>query len=230
MSQTRIAFVVTATLLSCLAVTPGAASQQLERHPDPEIRARQLAAFKKGGLREAARITGSYLVSVMQPDVEVKQLVDLVRPSVMIVRARVGENRSWIDETGQTVTTQYRVRVTAAEHGNSHVGQDVTVVVPGGRVEFEDGSIAEVRMAGLPLPGPGQEFVMFLEPSRHRLTSQQRAAAQGPVYTPYWYAQGLFLISPKGTLIPYLRPGNPVAKQYANKTPEVLLKDAWALR
>jgi hypothetical protein len=186
-------------------------------------RRQQAKALGSGGLREAAAVTGSFVQELPAAEVLIKDIHTLTRGSAIVVRGRFGQNRAWLDETGRVITTQYEFTVLESARGGFREGEEIAVAITGGRVEFDNGTWAETRTAGHPLPGPGQEAILFLKPGQFRPTPAQRQAARGPLYTLTVHGQSMFVVGPKGTLLSYMGPTHPLAKAFSNKRPEDLM-------
>ncbi len=125
------------------------------------------AALSSGGLREAARVAGVYRDTIGTFQCCWSTLDYVLKQSARVVVGDVVERRpSRLDAQSSWMNTQFVVRVAESLRGDSHVNDDVTIVVAGGLHRFEDGSTAE-------LVGPastmsvGDEVVLFLTPFQY---------------------------------------------------------------
>ena len=177
-----------------------------ERRKLSEVRVKQ-------GLREAAKLDGGgYVESVKFNDELDAGSVDLLANiSKVVVRGLVTSNRALIvrsaqlgyDEPIETIVTDYTVAVFDVYKGDvGLLSRNITVRIPGGRVEFEDGHWAEMRALGFSRPMDQDEFIMFLNPH----------SSEENVYSVTFGRQGLFELKPGGRVVPRANRGSSLAK------------------
>lgn len=174
----------------------------------------QIAALRTGGLRAAARVKGTITLSPPAfPDLEPQGLEHLVKDSDVIIVGTTGNNRSWLSESGRTIYTSYDVKIVHAVKGTVKTNNEITVSVLGGRVSFEDGSIAEVKPHGAVMPTPGGRYLFFLRQTVD-VSAEQEAAGKGMVLSPLLDYHGLYPIVTKGRVLSLAgEPGRRVAAE-----------------
>jgi hypothetical protein len=192
---------------------------------DEELRRLKGNAFAKGGLRAAAQVSGSYR-QTMSPHGErdASTLEFLVKNSELIVIGQIRRNRAWLNNAGDTITTDYRVAVERALKGHAKPGEQMTMSVLGGRVAFPGGSWAQIDTPGMVPPLDNQSFILFLEPSDFGPSGEERAAAQGTIYMPAFASIGMYRID-GGVINPKTRPDHPLAKAYRGQAESALVND-----
>jgi len=162
-------------------------------------------ALRRGGLREAARIKGHY-VGEFDPhwDYGRFDVETLAKSSAaVIVGVPVKKVGSRLSPSGQTILTDYEVEVREVFKGSVSAESSVIVAMPGGLVEFEDGTTAEIKT---PSFGPLKlkaTYTMFL--SESNVAPQGYVLSGGP--------QGLLEIVDDGTVKSYGRPTDPVSEE-----------------
>jgi hypothetical protein len=120
-----------------------------------------------------------------------------------------------LSQSGQTILTDYEVEVSEVFKGSASVGSLITVALPGGLVEFEDGTTAELKALEFEPMKLGATYTMFLSES----------AATPNVYTLSGGPQGLVEIVNDGTLKSHGRPTDPVSHESKSKDKETFLKE-----
>jgi hypothetical protein len=190
-----------------------------------ELRRTRAHALEKGGLSEAAKVSGSYRMSLSpHGGRDAGTLQFLVSNSELIVVGQVRSNRTWLNGSGDTITTDYEIRVERPLKGPVKAGDLLTVSVLGGRVSFPGGSWAQIDTPGMVPPLNNQTFVFFLERSDFRPSADERAAAHGGIYMPAFMSRGLYLID-GGIVQPRTFSRHPLAKAYAGKAETALEND-----
>lgn len=164
--------VIAAAALSLAAVLP---SQSAEPQKEP-----------RKSLREQAQRAGS--VKVFSEPKNLKRydsLKPLVKNSAAIVIGTVEAKATQLNEpAGTSIVTNYQVEVVEVLNGNVALAPTIEVREPGGRVDFADGTFAEVSMPEFwNSPEVGQTYVFFLRSGK----DQKLWLNGGP--------QGLFKIS-----------------------------------
>ena len=128
----------------------------------PAVAAKQEQAFRRGGLKAAAEVTGLYVRNI-NPKVDAfpettKQLVAL---SSIIGIGSSTSNVSKIDATGRRIFTHYSVVLDRALKGTAQ--GPIDVAVEGGRVSFNGIRLtAQVNVRGARKPRDGVKYFWFL--------------------------------------------------------------------
>jgi hypothetical protein len=104
------------------------------------------------------------------------------------------------------IITDVQVRVQNVIKGSLDSGNTLTVTVPGGRIQFEDKSTAEVKMPDFwKNPEIGKTYIFFLR--KH--DNERFKIIGGP--------QGLFEITPTATIQPQVLPEDLLMRKYKDK-------------
>jgi hypothetical protein len=134
--------------------------------PTPEQRRAQAAAFTAGGLRAAAAITGVY-VTAQGParGAEPVSLTELIDLSHVVLVGWVAEHSMALTKDWRSVVSEYSVNSESVLKGverTDRTTRRVDVVMPGGRVSFPDGSLAQVETPGFSRPFNDRRYLFFL--------------------------------------------------------------------
>lgn len=123
-----------------------------------------VAAVRRGGLREAARIKGHYVSTERTTGWMKYELESLTQNSsdVIIGTPMVGSCN--LLGSGDGIVTAYSVRIDQTLKGKSNEKRLVTLEVPGGKVTFDDGTSAEIKTPDLGPIEEHQSYLMFLRP------------------------------------------------------------------
>src|SRR5687767_7040966 len=185
--------ILSLSVSTLLALCPALARAQFE-----PISRQQELALREGGIRAAVKVTGHYVGPAEFHDHLIALGLDtLVHDSTAVVVGTIGDNRCRLSADGKVITTDYTVTVVESLKGAAAVGSTVTVSIPGGRVEFEDGTWAELVAEDFILPQSGQRFVLFLGPSKYRPAEDvQKQAGPLGVLSPRFGSQGVFYVTP----------------------------------
>ena len=158
----------------------------------------------KASIREKARAKGHY-IGLARP-VETTQYDDvesLTKASTLVVRGLVQQQKSFVPATNERlVVTAYELLVQDVLKGNVKTGESISVETLGGTVQFEDGTIAEMKVPEIMKnPELGKAYLFFLRPhkSAFRLVG-------GP--------QGLFEVTVGGKLKPQVPADDKLMKKY----------------
>lgn len=161
---------------------------------------------QKQGLKAMAKLDGGGYIDYVDFDYEldVDSIGVLVASADIIVRGIVTKNRCHLvramagyREPVETVVTDYTIQVFDVFEGNPSLhAREITVRIPGGRVEFEDGLWAEVQTGDFLPPFNQQEFILFLNPHE----------SEKAVYVPTHHRQGLFEVA-GGRVVPRAKSG-----------------------
>lgn len=193
-----------------------AASDVQAAHERAADRGREIEAMRSGGFRAAASVHGHFLATT-DPDTRIMYtLPQLVEASTLVVIGTPERNHCGITPDGHTITTDYDFKIEQVFKGTVSVGDHIRVGLPGGRVQFEDGTVAEVRTPGFQKMVNGNRYVLFLEP-RHPL--------HGEGYLPTGLRQGLLSFSADGnTMISHAAPGEAIFRTANNQPTPLFLK------
>jgi hypothetical protein len=174
-------------------------------------------ALRRGGLREAARIKGHY-VGDFDPHWDFGRfgIETLAKNSALVIvgvpAKRIG---SRLAPGGQTIVTDYEIKVHEVFKGAVSPGSSITLSLPGGLVEFEDGTAAELKTPEFEPMKLGATYTMFL--SEGEGTPHLYMLSGGP--------QGLVEIINATTLKPHGRPTDPVSQESRGKDKDTFLKE-----
>lgn len=135
-------------------------SNQKPQEPDPVI-----VAVRRGGLREAARLKGHY-VSAERTTTWIKyDLESLTSASSVIIIGTPLASSSNLAGSGDRIVTEFGIRIDRTLKGKFKENELLNVVVPGGKVTFEDGTSAEITTPDLGPIKEHKKYVLFLGPS-----------------------------------------------------------------
>lgn len=163
-----------------------------------------VSALRRGGLREAAKLKGHYGFD-FDPhwDFGRFDIEALTRRSAAVV---VGVPKKSLGtrlaQGGQLIFTDYEVSVLEVVKGAA-VGNVVKVALVGGRLEFEDGTSAEVRTPKFEHVKAGHTYTFFL--SEDESNPGLFVLTGGP--------QGLVEIADGGSVKSHGRPTDPIAEE-----------------
>src|SRR5829696_7018811 len=121
-------------------------------------------ALRRGGIREAARIKGHY-VGEFDPhwDFGRFDIEALAKNSAAVIMGTPTKKvSSRLSQSGQTILTDYEVEVREVFKGQVSVGSSITVALPGGFIEFEDGTTAELKAHEFEPMKLGATYTIFL--------------------------------------------------------------------
>jgi hypothetical protein len=152
-----------AILVVVAAALVTASRQRAAETPQETTRMRQREAASRGGLQAAAAVTGVYVDSVgLASSALPASLSELVAVSHLVVTADIESNSCILTLDGHSIVTVMSMRVASTLKRDSSVQDSFTLVVPGGKVSFADGSTAELRPRGFAFPHPGVRYLLFL--------------------------------------------------------------------
>jgi hypothetical protein len=156
-------------LLVCLtgAVTVGAhrefvASDGLREQAPRTTVDLEREAFERAGLEAAAKITGSYVHTLIwASDGDPATLRELASLSQVIVIGSATSAICRVAAGGRGIVTDFQVSVDSVLKGDRAIS-GMTISVPGGKAVFADGSTSEVRTPGFLRPQIGSRLVWFV--------------------------------------------------------------------
>lgn len=174
-------------------------------------------AIRRGGYREAARIKGNFKGS-FDPNWDWAQLdiESLAKYSEIVVVGVPSKNLgSRLIAQGQLIVTDYEVNPQEIIKGSFQEGEAVKISVPGGRVQFEDGTSAELVTPGFKVE-ENKTYTLFLFKESEQSDSFTLVA--GP--------QGLFELPADGKSVNAKgRPTDPAVKETNNKDVKTFLNE-----
>lgn len=166
-SNCRPAFIIILVVLIITLLGLPALSvngQQTNRQgstPDDFIQIRD--ALRHGGYREVAKVKGHY-VGDFDPhwDFGLFNIESLTKNSaVVVVGVATTALPSRLTAEGQLIVTDYEIAVRETIKGII-AGDKIKVSLPGGEMEFEDGTSAELKTPGFEHIRVGQTYTLFL--------------------------------------------------------------------
>jgi hypothetical protein len=120
-------------------------------------------ALKRGGLREAAKLKGSY-VAEYNPhwDLLPFSVETLTKNSAAVIVGRFTRklDARLLDE--RVILTDYEVAIEELVKGDIKPAETIVVTLPGGRIYFEDGTSAEQTTPTFEHPLIGRAYTLFL--------------------------------------------------------------------
>jgi len=202
------------TVLLALSSTPTTSSQS-QNQTDRDEQKKMTEAIRRGGYREAARIKGHY-VGTVDPywDWASFDLETLTKSSAAIVIGIPEKSRGQLDSNGEMVVTQFDVRVKEAIKGTLAENSIVKVALLGGRVDFEDGTSAELQTPEFEPMREGRKYLLFLYANRNG--SDVYLLTGGP--------QGLFELKGQTGIKAHARPNDPAVKETQNLSEDGLVE------
>ena len=114
-------------------------------------------------LKEKAKGAGRYIRTEEPSSAPQYQSMDSVSNlSSAVIIGTAQSNACRLSADGKKITIDYKVEVQGVLKGNLKAGDIVTVSLPGGRVSFEDGTMAEVRTPWFKKMENDKTYVLFL--------------------------------------------------------------------
>lgn len=147
--------------LVCLAAVIGAAARR-KQEPSSATPADIKRALREKGIKEAARLKRNYVGTDDVGSIFQFDLDSLASYSDAVVVGVPTSNVCKVSTDGESIVTEYSLAVQRILKGKQMVGAPITVVLPGGRVQFEDGSTAEIITPGFRKMQTGNTYVLFL--------------------------------------------------------------------
>lgn len=187
------------------------------QHSDPNEHEAVRDALRRGGIREAARIKGHY-VGEFDPhwDFGRFDIETLTKNSAVVIAGIPAKKMGTrLSSSGQTILTDYEIKVGEVFKGPVSARDSITVSLPGGFIDFGDGTTAEVKTPEFEPMKLGATYTMFLSESDDRPDIYMLSG--GP--------QGLVEIVNDTTLKSHGRPTDPVSKESKGKDKDTFLKE-----
>jgi hypothetical protein len=173
--------------------------------------------LRREGLRGAARVKGHYIADFdAHWDFGLFDVEGLTRNSAAVVVGIAGRSLGGrLTASDLAIVTDYEVVVQDTIKGDAVVGSTIVVSMPGGRVDFPDGTSAELRTPKFEHVRSGGSYTFFLtevekSPGKFTLTG-------GP--------QGLVELVGDGSVKSHGREDDPIAKQSKRKNRQTFLED-----
>ena len=173
-------------------------------------------AIRRGGLKEAATLKRHY-IATEDPNWDWANfnLEQLTKTSVAVIVGVPQTSVVQLSPTGDKITTNYRVKVENVIKGRLVASNIVEVSMLGGRMEFEDGTSAEIQTPGFERMQNGKRYILFLYANRNG--SEILLITGGP--------QGLFELGSDAKVKPHARRTDHVVKEIEHKNIDSLLEE-----
>jgi hypothetical protein len=174
-------------------------------------------AIRRGGLREVARVKGHY-VGYFDPRWDFGRFdIEALTKNSAVVLVGVPSKivGSQLAARGQLIVTDYEVTVQEVFKGPFSEGSTIRVRLPGGKVEFEDGTSAEQRTRDFEPMRVGLTYTLFL--SESDIAPGVYELSGGP--------QGLVEIADDKTVKSHGRPSDPISEESRGKDKKTFLKE-----
>jgi hypothetical protein len=184
----------------------------------------QQGHIAQGDLRSAAAVSGTVVQRVPVPGGWITDLASLVARSSDIVVGRLELGRGRYVPGTQYVTSDYDLVVETSLKGGARVGDDLTVVLMGGRAYFEDGTWAQTMMEHFRAPVPGERVLLFARPTPLEISAdvrQKARAANRVPLAPVSYLSGFIRLGDSGRIGPGLYEG--IAKEFVGQDTDDVL-------
>lgn len=158
-----IAVIASVLVGSVLLLTKVAYTQsQAKKSQEPDA---VVTAVRTGGLREAAKLKRVYVSTERTSGWAKYDLEGLTSASSAIVIGTPLSMSSRLSASGDRVITEHEVKIERVLKGDLKASAPISLVVPGGKVTFEDGSSAEIQTPDLGQIAKEKRYVFFLRSS-----------------------------------------------------------------
>jgi hypothetical protein len=167
--------------------------------------------LRTASLQERAKEYGSLTVTFHpKPLRRYDEVETLFRDSATVIVGVVNDSFSQLSTPKQnSIATNYQVSVSSVLKGSIQNGSSVSVLFPGGRLEFDNGTTAEViRPKYWRVPEVNSSYVFFLKEVKEREGFFELVG--GP--------QGLFKLSSKGHIVPQGRADDLLMQKYYKRS------------
>ena len=146
------------------------------------------------GLHKAAMANNAYYLESDDgsPWNRASSLQDLVHGSREVFVGTVRDGRSELEHHGRYIRTRYSVEIEQILKGSLQPGQVVSFLLPGGKVTFDDGTVAEVRKEKEPPLLKDHRYVLFT------LHSTEEVGLRSA-----WADEGVFELLSNGSVHPH---------------------------
>jgi hypothetical protein len=194
-------------------------------------RVKKEAALRRLSLPEAARIAGGVYSRVFNVHswAIAPTLEALGESSELIVVGKVTGVSTILSSDQTYILSVVTLHVGETIKGRPGAGEFVSVVVPGGRMVFEDGTAAETATPGLEPFAVGEGYALFLTRiERLRPQDVLEPEARGS-YAPTLGPQGIIALKPTGVR-PQGREVDAIRSKHSNQPPGVFMSELRRLR
>jgi hypothetical protein len=133
-----------------------------DEHPNPnELMA---IAGRPDGLHQAAIGNGGCLElgENYKIFVSATSLQDLTNRSSLIVAGQVTDTKVQLEDSGRKIVTHFTIQVETALKGTAKPDGTVDFAHAGGKITFDDGTIAKISVPMIVTLQPGHRYVLFL--------------------------------------------------------------------
>ena len=122
-------------------------------------------AVRKGGLKEGARIKKRFVSSERTTGWAKYDLESLTSHSAAVIMGTPLNSSSSLTANGERITTEYKVKVSRIFKGQLQENGLIRLIVPGGKVIFEDRTSAEILTPDLGPITKDRTYIFFMHPS-----------------------------------------------------------------
>jgi hypothetical protein len=216
--RVAIGLAICVVALACLAISGRGSRPPQEptgQKPGNDDAIALREALKRGGLRAAAKLKGHY-VAEYNPHWEWGKfdVETLTKNSAAVVVGRVTKKGDGRLLEGQVIFTDYEVAVEEVVKGDIKQAAPIILTVPGGRIDFEDGTSAEQTTPSFEHPRIGHTYTFFL----------MEEPAVPSVFFLLGGPQGMFDIEDSSGVKSHGRPDDPAAVETKGENREVFMK------
>ena len=208
MRRTLIPVFISALSVCFALIAPMSIKAQSPQNTSEEEDSRIKEILRTKGLKEAVKVKGQYTSVELVHYYLVYDLESLTQDSSAIVIGVPTSNECQLTSSRDSITTVYKVSVKEAIKGAFLPDSTITVGLPGGRVNFDDGTFAEIRTPGFEKMVNGKEYVLFLT----------KGPNESQIYNLTGGSQGLFSIREDGQKIISHAPPNFTLSKYNNES------------
>jgi hypothetical protein len=185
-------------LLILFSTLVSAQNQQSDRDAKRQQRMATYEALRKpDGVHQAAKLNGGifHMSGPTYGWVRFTTLESLAESSDMAFIGIPTSSENKLIDQGRSIVTEYKMNVQEPIQGKVNTDQVVAVDLPGGKVEFDDGSKADLELAGYPRLEIGHKYVIYLQLLKPL-----------PIYEPTGGPEGIFELKPNGKVSPFATP------------------------
>lgn len=186
-------------------------------------------ALLTGGLHGAAIAAGGTYRFFYDPNPEavVADLESFAKQSDAVVIGDVIANECHMALNERYITTDYRVRVIESLLGPHATGDEIILSVPGGRLQFPDGTAAQMEVKQFASPLNGDRLVVFGHQVKSTVLTgaMNEWAGRDVIYSPVMSTLSVISLSNDDSIQFRGRLTDPVVKAYHNKPVAGFLHD-----
>jgi hypothetical protein len=133
--------------------------------PGARLNAQRGSKAPANDLKQKAKQHGKFVVELATPPPAYNELEQLAANSSNIVIGVAQQNVCRLSRDGNSITTDYQVTLEHHYKGKFRKGNTITVSLPGGLVQFPDGTSAETRTPWFRKLQQGETYLFFLNGS-----------------------------------------------------------------